>query len=157
MPTQGEETQGSRTQGLETDETQGAGEGSSATVDHPREKPGLASLDRIDPTRYDVQREHGRGGFGRVLVAEDVRIGRQGALKEPLSRSEAEERRFVDEALLTARLQHPAIVPVYEVARRPTGEPFFTMKFVAGRSLRELVGEAKTRDARLALLPHVIA
>ena len=54
------------------------------------------------------------------------------------------EARFVREALLTARLQHPSIVPVYEAGRWPTGEPFYAMKLVAGRSLAEVIAEAKT-------------
>jgi eukaryotic-like serine/threonine-protein kinase len=40
----------------------------------------------------------------------------------------------VREALLTARLQHPSIVPVYEAGRWPTGEPFYAMKLVSVRS-----------------------
>ena len=61
------------------------------------------------------------------------------------------------EALLTARLQHPAIVPVHEAGRWPTGEPFYAMKLVSGRPLDALIGEARTLDQRLSLLPHLLA
>ncbi|HTJ47685.1 MAG TPA: protein kinase, partial [Kofleriaceae bacterium] len=65
--------------------------------------------------------------------------------------------RFRREALITARLQHPAIVPVYEAGRWPSGEPFFAMKLVAGRALDKVLADRKTLDERLALLPAVIA
>ena len=66
--------------------------------------------------------------------------------------------RFMREALVTARLQHPAIVPVYEAGRWPAGEPFYAMKLVSGRSLAERHRRRARRSSeRLALLPHVIA
>ncbi len=67
------------------------------------------------------------------------------------------EPRFVAEALVTARLQHPSIVPVYEAGRWPGGEPFYAMKLVSGRSLADVIAERKTLEERLALLPHVLA
>jgi WD40 repeat protein len=63
----------------------------------------------------------------------------------------------VREALITARLEHPGIVPVYEAGRWPDGTPFYAMKLVAGRSLRELIARSKTVEDRLGLLHHVIA
>jgi serine/threonine protein kinase len=67
------------------------------------------------------------------------------------------EIRFLREALITARLEHPGIVPVYEAGRWPDGTPFYAMKLVAGRSLRELIAECTTVDDRIGLLHHVIA
>ena len=61
------------------------------------------------------------------------------------------------EALITARLQHPGIVPVHEAGRWPSGDPYYSMKLVSGRTLKELVAERGELAARLALLPHVIA
>jgi serine/threonine protein kinase len=49
------------------------------------------------------------------------------ALKEPISPDASTEDRFLREARITARLQHPAIVPVYEAGRWPGGEPFYAM------------------------------
>jgi tetratricopeptide (TPR) repeat protein len=63
----------------------------------------------------------------------------------------------VREALVTARLQHPAIVPVYEAGRWKGGRPFYAMKLVEGKSLEELLRGAGDLSARLALLPHLIA
>ena len=66
-------------------------------------------------------------------------------------------RRFEAEALLTASVQHPAVVPVYERGQLPDGRQFYAMKLVSGRSLRELIDECKTLADRTALLPNVIA
>jgi WD40 repeat protein/tRNA A-37 threonylcarbamoyl transferase component Bud32 len=110
-----------------------------------------------DPDRYELAGEHARGGLGRVVRAVDRRLGRTVAVKELLKQSELAEALFVREALITARLQHPGIVPVHEAGRWPTGEPYYVMKLVQGRTLKELIGETRTARDRLALLPHVIA
>src|SRR3569623_865382 len=60
-------------------------------------------------------------------------------------------------APITARLQHPGIVPVYEAGRWPTGEPFFAMKLVSGRPLDRVIAETETLSERLALLPRLAA
>jgi WD40 repeat protein len=101
--------------------------------------------------------EHGRGGLGRVSRAHDVELGRDVAIKELISRGNVSEVRFVREALITARLEHPGIVPVHEAGRWPDGTPFYAMKLVAGRPLRDLIGERNTVDERIGLLHHVIA
>jgi WD40 repeat protein len=106
---------------------------------------------------YVISGEVAQGGIGRILRAHDTRLGRTVAVKELLDRQGAAESRFVSEALVTARLQHPSIVPIYEAGRWPTGEPFYSMKLVSGRSLAELLSEARTLAQRLALLPHVLA
>src|SRR5512140_356351 len=110
-----------------------------------------------DPDRYEIIAEHGRGGLGRVSRAHDRELDRDVAIKELLSRSEVSELRFMREALITARLEHPGIVPVHEAGRWPDGTPFYAMKLVAGRSLRDLIAERTTVDARIGLLHHVIA
>src|SRR5581483_3067266 len=61
------------------------------------------------------------------------------------------------EALVTARLEHPSIVPVHEIGRWPSGEPFYVMKFVAGRAFDRVLAELRTFDERLAHLPTLIA
>jgi tetratricopeptide (TPR) repeat protein len=79
------------------------------------------------------------------------------AIKEVLGSDVAAEARFAREALVTATLQHPAIVPVYEVGRWPSGRPFYAMKLVAGRSLDKIVADTAGMDDRLRLVPHVLA
>jgi eukaryotic-like serine/threonine-protein kinase len=115
-----------------------------------------AHLPSVPRDAYAVGDQVAKGGIGRVMRARDQRLDRPVAIKELLVWNEAQEQRFVREALLTARLQHPAIVPIYEAGRWPDGEPFYAMKLVSGRSLADLIGERKTLAERLALLPHVI-
>src|SRR5215468_656615 len=110
-----------------------------------------------DPRRYEFLGEHGRGGLGRVSRAHDRELGRDVAIKELLSRGSANEVRFLREVLITARLEHPGIVPIHEAGRWSDGTPFYAMKLVAGRPLRELLAERPTAAERIGLLHHVIA
>ncbi|HEU4732244.1 MAG TPA: protein kinase [Kofleriaceae bacterium] len=111
----------------------------------------------VATTSYRADREIARGGMGRIVAAEDQRLGRPVALKELLDPAPELLGRFQREALITARLQHPGIVPVYEAGRWPSGEPFFAMKLVAGRPLDQVIADARTLTERLALLPRVAA
>jgi serine/threonine protein kinase len=115
------------------------------------------ALEVRDPARYEVLGEHGRGGIGRVLRAYDKQLGRSVAIKELIKRGGINEVRFAREAMITARLEHPGIVPVHDAGRWPDGTPFYVMKLVAGRSLKELIDERRAVDERLGLLHHVIA
>ena len=126
--------------------------------DRPRERP----ADADDPDRYEQVCEHARGGLGRVVRAVDKRLGRTVAVKELLPRAAngstaANEARFLREALITARLEHPGIVPVHEAGRWPSGDPYYVMKLVEGRTLKELINASSTLRDRLSLLSHVIA
>ena len=138
----------------------------------PRPEPGAAStlpvevvaatrdyqeLLSVERNHYVITRELARGGIGRVFEARDLRLGRQVAIKELLPKNRDAARRFEREARITARLQHPAIIHVYEAGMWPGGEPFYVMPVVAGRSLDKVVAERTTLDQRLGLLPNVIA
>ena len=122
----------------------------------PSERP-LAPLQLRDAARYEVVTEHGRGGLGRVMRAHDKELGRDVAIKELLDRGNASELRFYREALITARLEHPGIVPVHEAGRWADGTPFYAMKLVAGRPLKDLIEAAHGLAERLALVGNVIA
>src|SRR5262249_59937969 len=105
--------------------------------------------------RYVVMEEHARGGIGRILRARDVVLGRTVAIKELLSPSDHAEARFVREARITARLEHPAIAPVHDAGRWPeSGMPFYAMKLVSGQPLKDLVDAARDLRERLALVPN---
>jgi WD40 repeat protein/tRNA A-37 threonylcarbamoyl transferase component Bud32 len=110
-----------------------------------------------DPGRYELVDEHARGGLGRILKARDNQLGRTVAVKELLSRSPSSEARFVREAMITARLQHPGIVPVHEAGRWPSGDPYYVMKLISGSTLKERIAGSESFGDRLALLPHAIA
>jgi eukaryotic-like serine/threonine-protein kinase len=109
-------------------------------------------------SEYVLSSPLGSGGMGVVYRASDLQLGRTVAVKllNPPA-AEQVEARFLREALITARLQHPSIVPVYQGGRWPTGEPFYAMRIVGGRSFKEVVADARSLDERLALLPHLIA
>jgi WD40 repeat protein/tRNA A-37 threonylcarbamoyl transferase component Bud32 len=111
----------------------------------------------VERHHYAITREIARGGVGRVFEARDLRIGRQVAIKELLPKNRDAARRFEREARITARLQHPAIIHVYEAGIWPGGEPFYAMPLVSGVSLDRVVAEKKSLNERLGLLPNVIA
>src|SRR5437868_297553 len=92
-------------------------------------------LPEVITDRYRITGEVGRGGIGRVLHALDQVLDRPVALKELLSANDAMRRRFIREALITARLQHPSIVPVYDAGQLGDRSPFYAMKLVAGQPL----------------------
>ena len=93
----------------------------------------------------------GRGGMGEVLLAHDRRIGRDVALKRMRrgQPTEDEAARFLREARIQARLEHPAIVPVYELSRDPAGRPYFTMKRLSGVTLAEMLANQLATKQRL--------
>src|SRR5262245_52265981 len=111
------------------------------TVSEVPEKA-LASVSPSRAGRYDLGGEIGRGGVGVVLRASDPTLGRELAVK--LLRDDQLDnprlvRRFVEEAQVGGRLQHPGVVPVYELGVLADGRPFFAMKLVEGRTLAELL------------------
>jgi WD40 repeat protein/serine/threonine protein kinase len=83
------------------------------------------------------------GGIGQVWVARDAELDREVALKELRPERASDPSmvaRFLREARVTGRLEHPGIAPVYEMATGADGEPpFYTMRFVHGRTLTEAV------------------
>ena len=92
--------------------------------------------------RYQISGEIARGGMGAVLRARDVDLGRDLAVKVLLERYANRPevaRRFIEEAQIGGQLQHPGIVPVYDIGR--FGDlPFFTMKLVKGLTLAAILG-----------------
>jgi len=146
--------------------------------DTPREKVEAAeeledsrNLTLAHPNRYALRGEQGRGGIGRVLIAFDQHIGREIAVKEllpekgpdgtpssdsPVRKTGAVAARFLREARITGQLEHPGIVPVYELGRRPDGSVYYTMKLVRGKTLAEKIGACRSLGERLQLLHHFL-
>jgi tetratricopeptide (TPR) repeat protein len=119
-----------------------------------RSGPAGSKLLCVELERYQLEKEIARGGMGRILAARDLRHQRPVAIKELIS---GDDRRFEREALITAALQHPAIVPVYEAGRWPNGSPFYAMKLVEGEPLDRAIARQASLAQRIALLPNVIA
>jgi len=96
---------------------------------------------------YSILGEIARGGMGVVLRGHDMDLGRDVALKvlakELADRPEVVQR-FVEEAQIGGQLQHPGIVPVYELGLMADERPYFTMKLVKGRTLAMLLAERPT-------------
>jgi formylglycine-generating enzyme required for sulfatase activity/tRNA A-37 threonylcarbamoyl transferase component Bud32 len=111
-------------------------------------EPSLAATGpaaRSKPYRYTLLRVEAEGGLGKVWVARDADLRREVALKEikgnRLGDGES-SRRFLREAQVTGQLEHPNIVPVYELAWRPEDDqPFYTMRLLRGRTLRAAIAE----------------
>ena len=140
------------------DGPRGAGEQPTmlAGLAEPASRLGVETLAVIGAQHYAVIRELGRGGMGRVSVAFEQRMQRLVAVKELLRPGADAAERFAREALVTARLQHPAIVPVYEAGRWPSGQPFYAMKLLTGRPLGDLIRECQSVEERLALVHHLL-
>ncbi len=97
--------------------------------------------------RYQFLGEIARGGMGAVLRGRDSELGRDLAIKVLLeSHREKPEliRRFVEEAQIGGQLQHPGIVPIYDVGTFADLRPFFTMKLVKGQTLSSLLRGRKS-------------
>ncbi len=112
----------------------------------------------VRPGTYALGPELARGGMGRVVIAEDLIVGRSVAIKE-LSHADSPllAARFRREVRLTAKLAHPNIVQVYDAGTWADGTPFFTMPLVRGRTLQHALAYAPDLTARLALLPALEA
>jgi serine/threonine protein kinase len=148
--------------------------GSESPTQAPKDKTGVMRLTTgkffpnfgIDNERYDIRREHARGGMGRIMLARDKAIGRDIALKELLpglvtgtssipgsvpntNDTGGVVERFMREAKITAQLEHPNIVPVYEIGKHADGTIYYTMRFVRGVTLSDRLREIR-KDESLA-------
>jgi eukaryotic-like serine/threonine-protein kinase len=99
--------------------------------------------------RYTLSRLHAMGGIGRVWLAHDVALRREVALKElrpERASSDVVIGRFLREARITGQLEHPGIVPIYEVGRRPDDQaPYYTMRFIRGQTMAEAAADYHRR------------
>jgi serine/threonine-protein kinase len=99
--------------------------------------------------RYRVGDLLGSGGMGAVLLCRDRRIGREVALKRMHQKTSVRGdlgARFMREARVQGQLEHPAVVPVYDLALSSDGEPYFTMRRVQGNTLAQLIWRLRNGD-----------
>ncbi len=108
-----------------------------------------ATADRTTESRYVLVRKLGQGGLGRVWLAYDSSLRRHVALKELTegdSATEATLRRFQNEAEITGKLEHPGIVPLYQLGHDAgTGGVFYTMRFLGKSTLQNAIAEYHER------------
>ncbi|MCI0681462.1 MAG: protein kinase [Gemmataceae bacterium] len=103
-------------------------------------------------SRFSVIRSFARGGLGEVLLAEDEELKREVALKQIQTHhaDDLESRaRFLLEAEVTGKLEHPGIVPVYGLNQYSDGRPYYAMRFIRGESLKDAIDRfhKETADA----------
>lgn len=97
---------------------------------------------------YDIQSLHAQGGLGEVFVAHDRELNRQVALKQirlENADNQNAKGRFLLEAEVTGRLEHPGVVPVYGLGTYPDGRHFYAMRFIRGTSLKEAIQQFHSR------------
>jgi serine/threonine-protein kinase len=102
-------------------------------------------------SRLQLLGEIARGGMGAVLKGRDPDLGRDLAVKVLLERHHDQPdlvRRFIEEAQIGGQLQHPGIVPIYELGTFADRRPYFAMKLVKGRTLASLLAERNVGWAR---------
>jgi len=100
--------------------------------------------------RLRILRPHAKGGLGQVWVALDTELDRPVALKEVQDRhadNPSSRTRFVAEAEITGKLEHPGIVPVCGLGRHCDGRPFYAMRFIQGHSFKEAIDEFHADEA----------
>ncbi|HSD87507.1 MAG TPA: serine/threonine-protein kinase [Kofleriaceae bacterium] len=98
-----------------------------------------------DP-RYGLRTLLGKGGMGEVWLAHDGRVDREIAIKLMRGTSDPESvARFLREARVQGRLEHPSVVPVHDLGTEP-GTPFFAMKRLTGTTLAEVLHSADARN-----------
>jgi serine/threonine-protein kinase len=135
-----------------------------STVDLPRRAPEdsgatpqfvdparAALADAAEAERYSPRRVLGRGGMGEVELCKDARIGREVARKRLLPKLAAEPEsraRFLREARVQGQLEHPSIVPVYDLGKSPDGSLYFTMKCLRGQTLKQVLEDLRADDPR---------
>ena len=101
-------------------------------------------------SRFQILHAHARGGIGVVSVAFDAELQREVALKQIKTESADDpdsRARFLLEAEVTGRLEHPGIVPVYGLGFDNQGRPYYAMRFVRGITLEEAITKYHANDA----------
>ena len=100
--------------------------------------PSIApALSTFIPLRF-----HARGGLGEVFVTRDTQLNREVALKlilQPRAGQPESRRRFLREAEITSRLEHPGIAPIYVVGSDSNGRPYYAMRFIRGVTFDEAI------------------
>ncbi len=130
------------------DATLAAGSVGGTTQPLGMRSAGGATLAVLDSARYTLGSLIGQGGMGEVVLAYDEQIGREVAVKRIRADAPSGEElsRFVREARVQGRLQHPAVVPVHDLAFDKDGKPYFVMKRLSGTTMGELMAALKTQS-----------
>ena len=102
-----------------------------------------------DQPKYKVGEMVAKGGMGTILNVKDLNINRDVAMKVLLEAKRKKEDnviRFIEEAQITGQLEHPGIVPVYELGINKDGVVFYTMKYIKGVTLKQIIRELRNNN-----------
>ncbi len=127
---------------LADDDTPNGGAGSDVPVQDLRSR----ILQVEGGRKYEVRRLVAKGGMGLVYEASDINCDRTVALKVLMADQKNEQeskRRFVSEARITSRLEHPNIVPIHELGKDTEGNVFYSMKYVRGVTLGDVLNDIR--------------
>lgn len=117
--------------------------GPSRGPGRPKRKGAHETADRWEhEPRYSLVTNFARGGLGQIWMANDTRLRREVAYKELLPgalKSKNSVERFLEEAQITGQLEHPGIVPVYDIGYQQNGTPFYAMKLVRGDTMEKAI------------------
>jgi WD40 repeat protein/serine/threonine protein kinase len=117
-------------------------DGSEANAEPSVEGTIVYQPTKSSDARFVILRPHAKGGLGEVFVALDEELNREVALKAISARNAQDavsRARFVQEAEITGRLEHPGIVPVYSYGEHPDGRPYYAMRLIKGETLKQAI------------------
>jgi serine/threonine protein kinase/tetratricopeptide (TPR) repeat protein len=109
-----------------------------------KEEAGTNEVMPDDVHRFRVIRAYRQGGLGEVLLAHDRQLDRDVAVKQikPKWKDSVEaKQRFVQEAKVTGRLEHPGVVPVYAAGTWPDGQQYYAMRFIEGDTMKDAIDQ----------------
>ncbi|MEM7601402.1 MAG: serine/threonine-protein kinase, partial [Verrucomicrobiota bacterium] len=123
---------------------------SSSQSADPESSAARPAANPDSPVPFIFGQHIARGGMGAILEADDCKFGRKIAVKVMLSEADSDDEqrsRFVQEAAVLGRLEHPNIVPVHDLGRDSNGDLYYTMKLVKGQTLQAILDSLRLRDA----------
>ncbi len=131
-----------------------------ATADLPgTSEIDLCDLSLTDEKRYEFADELGRGGMGQVVLARDLLLGRDIALKTllPDAGDDNARRRLLQEAQITGLLEHSSIIPIYDLGALSSDDPYYTMRVVRERSLAQIIEEMSAAEGHGYSLTQLVS
>ncbi len=115
----------------------------------PGDAGGVSAANPDAPVPFVFGNRIAQGGMGAILEADDCKFGRKIAVKVMLAeagQSDEQKKRFVQEAAVLGKLEHPNIVPVHDLGRDSSGDLYYSMKLVKGRTLQDVINDLRNED-----------
>lgn len=140
------QTGATKFEGASTEGASSKGDWNETRGSRQKKRPAKGKAEHETANRWDAEQRYqlvtnfARGGLGQIWMANDSRLRREVAFKELLpsalkNRNALE--RFLEEAQITGQLEHPGIVPIYDIGYQENGTPFYAMKLVRGETMEK--------------------